>query len=104
MPLSAQSVAVLREVEKLTGQGTQVFPNQHKSSGCMSENTMLYALYRMGYHSRATGHGFPRVTPYAGNESCASRSLATGRNGSHAAQRPSPDEQRLHRPDATARR
>jgi integrase len=24
----------------------------------MSENTMLYALYRMGYHSRATGHGF----------------------------------------------
>jgi len=24
----------------------------------MSENTMLYALYRMGYHSRMTGHGF----------------------------------------------
>ena len=24
----------------------------------MSENTVLYALYRMGYHSRATGHGF----------------------------------------------
>jgi integrase len=24
----------------------------------MSENTILYALYRMGYHSRATGHGF----------------------------------------------
>ena len=24
----------------------------------MSENTMLYALYRMGYHSRSTGHGF----------------------------------------------
>jgi integrase len=24
----------------------------------MSENTMLYAIYRMGYHSRATGHGF----------------------------------------------
>jgi hypothetical protein len=24
----------------------------------MSENTMLYALYRMGYHSRTTGHGF----------------------------------------------
>lgn len=24
----------------------------------MSENTLLYALYRMGYHGRATGHGF----------------------------------------------
>lgn len=24
----------------------------------MSENTVLYALYRMGYHSRMTGHGF----------------------------------------------
>ncbi len=24
----------------------------------MSENTVLFALYRMGYHSRATGHGF----------------------------------------------
>jgi integrase len=23
----------------------------------MSENTMLYAMYRMGYHSRATVHG-----------------------------------------------
>ena len=27
----------------------------------MSENTILYALYRMGYHSRATGHGFRRT-------------------------------------------
>src|SRR4051812_30435643 len=24
----------------------------------MSENTILYALYRLGYHGRATGHGF----------------------------------------------
>ena len=24
----------------------------------MSENTMLYALYRLGYHGRATVHGF----------------------------------------------
>ena len=24
----------------------------------MSENTLLFALYRMGYHGRATGHGF----------------------------------------------
>jgi hypothetical protein len=24
----------------------------------MSNNTLLYAIYRMGYHSRMTGHGF----------------------------------------------
>lgn len=24
----------------------------------MSNNTILYALYRLGYHSRMTGHGF----------------------------------------------
>src|SRR6202041_668326 len=44
--------------QPLTGKWPFVFPNQHRPSGCMSENTMLYALYRMGYHSRATGHGF----------------------------------------------
>src|SRR3954467_4140140 len=28
-----------------------------RTSPCQ-ENTILYALYRMGYHGRATGHGF----------------------------------------------
>jgi len=56
--LSTQAVAVLKELQPLTGQWRYVFPNQHKPSGFMSENTILYALYRMGYHSRATGHGF----------------------------------------------
>jgi len=58
VPLSRQAIAVLKEVQLLTGQWQYVFPNQHKPSGHMSENTMLYALYRMGYHSKATGHGF----------------------------------------------
>jgi integrase len=34
----------------------------------MSENTMLYALYRMGYHSRATGHGFRSTASTVLNE------------------------------------
>jgi integrase len=58
VPLSKQAIAVLKELEPITSQWQYVFPNQHKPSGCMSENTMLYALYRMGYHSKATGHGF----------------------------------------------
>lgn len=58
VPLSRQVLAVLQELEPLTGQGRYLFPNQSKLTVPMSENTMLYAIYRMGYHSRATGHGF----------------------------------------------
>jgi integrase len=58
VPLSRQAIAILKELKPITGDRQYVFPNQHKPSGQMSENTLLYALYRMGYHSRATGHGF----------------------------------------------
>jgi integrase len=58
VPLSRQAIAVLRELENVSGNRHHIFPNQHHPVTFMSENTMLYALYRMGYHSRATGHGF----------------------------------------------
>ena len=58
VPLSRQAVRVLRELEQFSGSQQYVFPNQHNPVTFMSENTMLYALYRMGYHSRTTGHGF----------------------------------------------
>lgn len=58
VPLSSQAVNVLQELKKLSGHRQYVFPNDHNPSAYMSENAMLYALYRMGYHSRATGHGF----------------------------------------------
>ena len=58
VPLSRQVVEILLELKQLTGRHDYLLPNQHKTATFMSENTMLYALYRMGYHSRATGHGF----------------------------------------------
>jgi len=58
VPLSLQAVDVLRQIQSLTGHRHYVFANEHNPATYMSENTMLYALYRMGYHSRATGHGF----------------------------------------------
>jgi Integrase len=58
VPLSSQAVAVLREQHKLTGQYPLVFPSRSNVMKPMSENTVLFALYRMGYRSRATGHGF----------------------------------------------
>lgn len=58
VPLSDQAVAVLRELQNRTGNRKYLFPNEHNPVSFMSENTMLFALYRMGYHSRTTGHGF----------------------------------------------
>jgi integrase len=68
VPLSRQALEVLKELSPLTGQCRHVFPNQHKPSGQMSENTVLFALYRMGYHSRATGHGFRSTASTVLNE------------------------------------
>jgi len=58
VPLSRQALQVLSEVRALTGESRWVFPNERNSLKPMSENTMLYALYRLGYHGRATVHGF----------------------------------------------
>lgn len=52
VPLSSQSLAVLRELERHTGSGALLFPSRSKAAQPISENTILYALYRMGYHSR----------------------------------------------------
>ncbi|MET0154607.1 MAG: integrase arm-type DNA-binding domain-containing protein [Rickettsiales bacterium] len=58
VPLCRQALAVLEELKPHTGFREHIFPNSVKPSKVMSENTMLFAMYRMGYHSRATPHGF----------------------------------------------
>ncbi len=58
VPLARQTIELLRELQKHTGNRQHMFPNHHRPVTFMSENAMLYALYRMGYHSKATGHGF----------------------------------------------
>lgn len=58
VPLSRQVLALLSELRRLTGRSVFIFPNERKATKPMSENTILYALYRLGYHGRATGHGF----------------------------------------------
>lgn len=58
VPLSDQAVAILEKIKTLSGNRDYVFPNEHRPQHFMSENTVLYALYRMGYRGRATGHGF----------------------------------------------
>jgi integrase len=69
VPLAPQVVALLRELRGLPGSDSSPFLFPSPSlEGCMSCNTMLYALYRMGYHSRATVHGFRAMASTALNE------------------------------------
>lgn len=59
VPLSKQALAILREVQAVTGNGRYVFPSQRTSTRPMSENTINAALRRMGYaKDEMTGHGF----------------------------------------------
>jgi integrase len=68
VPLPSQAVAVLRQLRPLSHNSPFIFPSAGKD-GCMSSNTMLYALYRMGYHGRATTHGFRGLASTILNES-----------------------------------
>jgi integrase len=56
--LSKQTLEIIEQLKPITGHREHLFPNKNRPLSFMSENTILYALYRMGYHSRATGHGF----------------------------------------------
>lgn len=68
VPLSIHSLAILRELKQMNGHWQFVFPNPHKPLKHMSENAILYALYRMGYHNRTTGHGFRHTASTILNE------------------------------------
>jgi integrase len=59
VPLSKQALEILNQLKQLNGLYPFVLPSCTKpNSSFISENTLLYALYRMGYHGRATVHGF----------------------------------------------
>ncbi|SDW99631.1 Phage integrase family protein [Nitrosomonas communis] len=61
VPLSDQAFTVLEEIKNLSSDKTLLFPSERRDGKTMSNNTILYALYRMGYHSRMTGHGFRSI-------------------------------------------
>ena len=61
VPLSRQAKAVLGRLKKISFDRELVFPGDVNPVKPMSNNTILYALYRMGYRGRMTGHGFRGV-------------------------------------------
>lgn len=58
VPLPRQAVAILRQLQEITGGYTLLFPGQQNAERPMSENTINKALRLMGYEGRQTGHGF----------------------------------------------
>lgn len=69
VPLSAQALEVLEKLLPLSGNSPYLFPSDSNLNKPMSENTLIYALYRMGYHKRATAHGFRALASTVLNES-----------------------------------
>lgn len=58
VPLSRQALEVLEQLRDVSFGRDLLFPGERNHEQPMSNNTILYALYRMGYRSRMTGHGF----------------------------------------------
>lgn len=67
VPLSPQAVAILKQVPR-SDRLPYVFWSNESKTGVISENTMIYALYRLGYKSRQTVHGFRRLASTWANE------------------------------------
>ncbi len=58
VPLTDVTMQVFTALWELTGNYEFIFPNRNNPKTFISENTLLYAIYRLGYHNRATAHGF----------------------------------------------
>jgi integrase len=67
VPLARQAVEAFRQLQALNGGWALVFPGRRPAQP-MSKNTILFALYRMGYHSRMTAHGFRAIASTTLNE------------------------------------
>lgn len=59
VPLATQAIAILRELQALTGTGRYVFPSARSNERPMSDNAILAAMRRMGIgKDEMSGHGF----------------------------------------------
>jgi integrase len=69
VPLSKQAVAVLKELQPLTGSGRYLFPGARTTSRPLSDNALNAALRRMGYEQGTmTTHGFRSMASTLLNE------------------------------------
>ena len=67
VPLSRQALAILGELRAIGGGSRYVFPGRNPDKP-ISNNTLLFALYRLGYKGKMTGHGFRAIASTVLNE------------------------------------
>jgi integrase len=69
VPLSRQSVALLKELHRITGHGKFLFPSLRTNARPMSNNTVNAALRRLGFSGEEmVGHGFRAMASTCLNE------------------------------------
>lgn len=70
VPLSRQSLLLLKELREIGNPGSYLFPAFHTTQRSMSENTLNVSLRRMGYDgNEMTSHGFRAIASTLLNES-----------------------------------
>lgn len=68
VPLSIQALEILRELKARSRGSHFVFASDRRLDRPMSENAILYLIYRIGYKGRLTGHGFRSIGSTWANE------------------------------------
>lgn len=85
VPLTRQVLAIINELREFTGYRRFLFPAQGKRDRPMSENTINYALRRMGFDGKTmTAHGFRAMASTLLNEQGAWNPDAIERQLGHA--------------------
>ncbi len=67
VPLAPRAVALIKNLQEAPNSSKLVFAIARDQP--ISENTMIYSLYRLGFHGRATVHGFRSTASTILNES-----------------------------------
>jgi len=69
VPLAKQTIKILKELQKITGNSDYLFPSQNRQKHpIMSENTINMVIKKMGYKGQMVGHGFRSTASTALNE------------------------------------
>ena len=59
VPLSSQAIALLKDLQKVSGHSRYLFPSPMSKTRCISDMALLNAIRRMGYSKKEmTAHGF----------------------------------------------
>ncbi|MES3041786.1 MAG: tyrosine-type recombinase/integrase [Pseudomonadota bacterium] len=68
VPLSKHARAIVERLRELNGDSELVLDSPARPGHELSENTLLFALYRLGYRGRMTVHGFRALASTVLNE------------------------------------